>query len=165
MAASIWKAPAGWGEMVEPLSLSWIEEPLPESAGVGTLVKLSQRIPQRIAAGETLFGVQGFAPLIDSGAVDVILPDVKHVGGFRELLAVGKYAGRFGVEVAPHNMSGPVSNAASVQCGMILGNCPLVEYPWGELQDRMCEPVEVIENGECIPATGTGWGVKMRLAN
>jgi len=109
--------------------------------------------------------VKGFASLIESGAVDVIMPDIKHVGGFCELLLVGKYASRSGIEVAPHNMSGPVSNAASVQCAMVLENCPMVEYPWGELQDRMCEPVEVIENGKCIPPSGIGWGVKMNLKN
>jgi len=154
----------GWlGNILDPYALYWIEEPLPESSDIATLLKVREQIPQRIALGETLFGVKEFAPLIESGAVDVIMPDVKHVGGCHELLLVAKYAGQFGVEVSPHNMSGPVSNAASVQCAMVIENCPIVEYPWGELQDRMCEPVEMIEDGEYIAASDVGWGVKMNL--
>jgi len=59
----------------------------------------------------------------------------------------------------------PVSNAASVQCGLVINNCPIVEFPWGERKDRMCDPVEKIDNGECIPANGIGWGVKMYSVN
>jgi galactonate dehydratase len=151
------------GKILDPYRLFWVEEPLPESEDIGTMMKVRENIPQKIAAGETLFGVQGFAPLIESGAVDVIMPDVKHVGGFQELLKVGKYAGRFGIEVAPHNMSGPISNAASVQCAVLLKNCEMVEYPWGEIEDRRSDPVEVIENGKYIPPGGSGWGVKMKI--
>ena len=68
-----------------------------------------------MAGGELLFGVAGFAPLIRQRAVDVIMPDVKHCGGLLELTHIAAAAAADNVVVAPHNPSGPVSTAASVQ--------------------------------------------------
>ena len=68
-----------------------------------------------MAGGEVLFGVAGFAPLVQRHAVDVIMPDVKHCGGLLELSHIAAAADAEGVRVAPHNPSGPISTAASVR--------------------------------------------------
>ena len=60
------------------------------------------------------------------------MPDVKHCGGLLELTHIAAVAERDGVAVAPHNPSGPVSTAASVQVGAVLKNFRLLEFQWGE---------------------------------
>src|SRR4030095_557337 len=55
---------------LEPQSLTWYEEPVaPER--VDETVEIKGRIRQKMAGGELLFGVSGFAPLVRRRAFDV----------------------------------------------------------------------------------------------
>ena len=101
-------------EQLEPFTLTWYEEPVPPERVDDTLA-IKRRIKQPMAGGEVLFGLSGFAPLVRRHAVDTIMPDVKHCGGLLELTRIAAVAADEGVMVAPHNPSGPVSTAASVQ--------------------------------------------------
>jgi galactonate dehydratase len=80
------------------LSLAWLEEPFVDPTA---LAALRQACPIPIAAGELFFGPQGFLPLLQANAVDVIMPDVKHCGGFLALREIGELAESFGVKVSP----------------------------------------------------------------
>jgi galactonate dehydratase len=102
-----------------------------------------------MAGGEILFGIPGFAPLCRSRAVNVIMPDVKHCGGLMELVRIAAMAEADGIEVAPHNPSGPVSTAASVHVCAVLKNFRLLEFQWGEVDWRheVVQPSEVFERG------------------
>ncbi len=101
-------------ERLEPYALTWYEEPVPPE-NVEDTVAISNRSRQPMAGGELLFGMSGFAQLVRMQAVDTIMPDVKHCGGLLELTRIAAMAAEEGVMVAPHNPSGPVSTAASVQ--------------------------------------------------
>ena len=101
-------------ERLESYNLTWYEEPVAPDK-VDETVAIRRRIRQQMAGGETLFGLSGFAPLARRRAVDTIMPDVKHCGGLLELTRIAAMAAEEGVMVAPHNPSGPVSTAASVQ--------------------------------------------------
>jgi galactonate dehydratase len=98
---------------LEPVGLSWYEEPVAPERTAETL-EIRRAIKQQMAGGEFLFGVRGFEPLCRDKAVHVIMPDVKHCGGVLEMTRIAAMAEIFGVEVAPHNPTGPVSTAASV---------------------------------------------------
>src|SRR5690606_24488093 len=101
-------------QRLEPLDLAWYEEPVAPDRVDETLA-IKGRIRQPMAGGELLYGLSGFVPLIRRGAFDVIMPDVKHCGGLRELTHIAAAAAGERIAVAPHNPSGPVSTAASVQ--------------------------------------------------
>ena len=64
------------------------------------------------------------------------MPDVKHCGGLLELTRIAAMAAADGVAVAPHNPSGPVSTAASVQVCAGMSNFRLLELQWGEVDWR-----------------------------
>ena len=64
----------------------------------------------------------------EQGLVDVIQPDVTHVGGLKELLKIAAIAEAYGVEVAPHNPNGPVGTAAAVHAAAAEPNLLLLEY-------------------------------------
>ena len=102
---------------------------------------IKSRIRQPMAGGELLFGVAGFSPLIRRRAFDVIMPDVKHCGGLLELTHIAAMAAAEGVIVAPHNPSGPVSTAASVQVCAGLDNFNFLELQYGEVDWRPMETV------------------------
>ena len=67
-----------------------------------------------IATGETVVGRRGFLPLLQRGAVDVVTADVQWTGGLTEARRIATLADAFGVPVAPHDCTGPVTFAACV---------------------------------------------------
>jgi len=147
---------------LEPQNLAWYEEPVaPEQ--VDDTVEIRGRIRQPMAGGELLFGVEGFAPLSRRHAVDVIMPDVKHCGGLLELTQIAASAHADGVTVAPHNPSGPVSTAASVQVCAGLKNFRLLELQWGEVPWRpeVLNPPERFTGGAIAVPDRPGFGVEL----
>jgi galactonate dehydratase len=147
---------------LEPQGLAWYEEPVaPER--VAEALEIRQRITQPMAGGEILFGAAGFAPLIRTRAVHVIMPDVKHCGGLLELTRIAAMAAVDGVTVAPHNPSGPVSTAATVQVCSVLDNFRLIELQWGEVawRSEVVNPPERFERGSIAVPDRPGFGVEL----
>jgi galactonate dehydratase len=147
---------------LEPLGLAWYEEPVPPEQ-VENTSRIHSRIRQPMAGGELLFGVAGFAPLTRNRAVDVIMPDVKHCGGLLELSRIAAMAEADGVKVAPHNPSGPVSTAASIQVCSFLANFNFIELQWGEVPWRrdLLSPPEVFKDGSIQVPERPGFGVEL----
>jgi galactonate dehydratase len=142
--------------------LAWYEEPVPPERVEETL-EIRRRIQQPMAGGEILYGVAGFAPLSRNRAVHIIMPDVKHCGGLLELIRIATVAEHDGVTVAPHNPSGPVSTAASIQVCAVLKNFRLLEYQWGEVDWRrdLVTPPETFENGVIRVPERPGFGIEL----
>ena len=151
---------------LEPLNLSWYEEPVDPKRVEETLA-IRRRIQQPMAGGEVLFGVDGFVPLCRSRAVDVIMPDVKHCGGVKEMTHIAAMARAEGVKVAPHNPSGPVSTAVSAHLCATMRNFEILELQWGEVEWRgdVVTPPERISGGalEVTELTGMGHALNQKL--
>jgi galactonate dehydratase len=147
---------------LEGVRLAWYEEPVAPEKLEETLA-IRKRVNQPMAGGEVLFGVTGFAPLSRTRAVDVIMPDVKHCGGLLELTRIAAMADADGVAVAPHNPSGPISTAASVQVCAVLRNFRLLELQWGEVPWRgeLLDPPEQFVNGSIAVPSRPGFGVAL----
>ena len=152
-------------ERLEPYNLTWYEEPVPPER-VDDTVAIRRRIRQNMAGGETLFGLTGFAPLARRKAVDTIMPDVKHCGGLLELTRIAAMAAEEGVMVAPHNPSGPVSTAASVQVCAGMKNVNYLELQYGEVGWRsdMLSPPERFINGTIRVPDRPGFGIELNEA-
>jgi len=147
---------------LEPQQLAWYEEPVaPEK--IEETREIRRRIKQPMAAGEILYGVAGFAPLSRNQTVHVIMPDVKHCGGLLELTRIAAVAENESVTVAPHNPSGPVSTAASIQVCAVLKNFRLLEFQWGEVEWRhdVLNPPERFENGAIRVPERPGFGIEL----
>ncbi|HET9662704.1 MAG TPA: enolase C-terminal domain-like protein [Burkholderiales bacterium] len=149
-------------ERLEPYALTWYEEPVPPE-NVEDTVAISNRIRQPMAGGELLFGMSGFAQLVRMQAVDTIMPDVKHCGGLLELTRIAAMAAEEGVMVAPHNPSGPVSTAASVQVCAGMKNVNYLELQYGEVNWRgdVLTPPERFVNGNIEVPDRPGFGVSL----
>jgi len=147
---------------LEPVNLAWYEEPVaPER--IEETREIRRAIRQPMAAGEVLFGVSGFAPLSRDRTVNVIMPDVKHCGGLLELTHIAAAAEQEGVDVAPHNPSGPVSTAASAQVCAALANFKLLELQWGEVEWRgdVIDPPERFTQGTLRVSERPGFGIEL----
>jgi galactonate dehydratase len=95
--------------------------------------------------------------------VDVIMPDVKHCGGLLELSRIAAAADAEGVRVAPHNPSGPISTAASVQVGAGMTNLDYLELQYGEVPWRgeIVTPPERFVNGRIEVPARAGFGIAL----
>ena len=97
----------------------WLECPLPETAAfIEPLRALRSRANargMRVAGCEQMSRVDAFLPWLRAGAYDVMTPDVKYVGGLLEMLSVATASQTYGVECVPHNPSGPIAHAVSLQ--------------------------------------------------
>jgi galactonate dehydratase len=149
-------------QRLEPQELAWYEEPVPPERVEETL-EIRKRIRQPMAGGEILYGVAGFAPLTRVKAVHVIMPDVKHCGGLLELARIAAVADSDGVTVSPHNPSGPVSTAASVQVCAMLRNFRILEFQWGEVDWRhdLVNPPERFVDGTIGVPDRPGFGIEL----
>lgn len=119
---------------MEPFSPLALEEPVPpESIDALVDVRRASRVP--IATGERFCEPARFLEAITRGAVDVLQPDVCHVGGLGECKRIAAIAHARFLPVSPHNPLGPVANAMTLQLLATIPNAGLLEtmvsdVPW-----------------------------------
>jgi len=89
------------GRKIEEFNIEWIEEPVPPYDFEGyKKVKNGQAIP--IAGGEGEFTVFGFKKLLDTGALDLVQPDIGRVGGLTEAMRIASLVYTNNLNVQPH---------------------------------------------------------------
>ena len=158
-------------DALEPYRLHWLECPLPECAELlDDLCALRARtnaVGVRLAGCETMSRVEGFLPFLRAGAYDVMMPDVKHVGGMREMLRVARTLQRHDVAFSPHNPSGPVCHAASLQICAAAARVERLEIQYREtpLFDALVDSaLPGIVAGESAIPRAAGLGVRLDAA-
>ena len=91
------------------------------------------------------------------------MPDVKHCGGILEMTRIAAMANVHGVTVAPHNPTGPIATAASVQLCAGMKNFRILELQWGEVDWRgnLIRPAERFPNGTISVPEAPGLGITL----
>jgi galactonate dehydratase len=136
---------------LEPFDLMWLEEPVPPE-NVDALRRVRAQTSTPICAGENLYLRWGFRELLESGAVDVIEPDIPKCGGLAEAKKIANLAEMHYVPFAPHLVSTPLGTmAASHQCAAIPN---FYVQEWHALEER-----EVWDSYAVVP-DGSGSIVK-----
>ncbi|MCU1488597.1 MAG: hypothetical protein JWM85_2 [Acidimicrobiaceae bacterium] len=106
--------------------VAWFEEPFPpEEVETYALLRQAGIVP--VAAGENEFGVQGFAELFRTGAVDIAQPDASRTGGVSEAFKIGKLAASYGVGIVTHTWNDAVALIANAHVVAALDNGEMVE--------------------------------------
>lgn len=151
---------------LQPLSLLWLEDPVRPGDLEGLrFLRTHTDIP--LATGETLIGTAAFWPLLREHLVDYVLPDVKHCGGVREMMIIGHAALTAGVQLAPHNPSGPIGTLVSAHILAAHGNAAWLEVATGEVPWRatLIEPLESISEKSTLRILGApGLGARLNDA-
>lgn len=143
----------------------FFEEPCPPD-GIDALIEIRAKSPIAIAAGERWFGRHAFVPVLARGAVDYIQPDVTHAGGMSELAFLSTLAAAHYVPFAPHNPSGPLSTAATLQLAGALPNfryleIMAVDVPWRS--DISNEALVLTDEGDVMIPDEPGLGIELDL--
>ncbi|PSP59389.1 enolase [Halobacteriales archaeon QH_7_66_36] len=158
-----WSYAAGSAERLaaelEPYDVWWLEDPVPpENLDVQEAVTKSTLTP--VVAGENRYRVTELRRLIETGAVDIVAPDMPKVGGMRETRKIADVASGRYIPVAMHNVSSPVATTAAAHVGAAVPNALAVEYHsyelgwWSDLVEE-----SVIEDGYITVPEEPGLGV------
>ncbi len=147
-----------------PYEPFWVEDPIRPDA-VDALAALRRDIDVPVATGETVVGRRGFLPLLQQGAIDFATVDVQWTGGLTEARKVAALADTFGVAVAPHDCTGPVTFAACCHVVLSQPNGVIQETVRAFLRTWYTELVEglpVVEGGVVRLTGAPGLGVRLR---
>jgi L-alanine-DL-glutamate epimerase-like enolase superfamily enzyme len=90
-----------FGRLVEPLQLTWIEEPLDAYDAEGHAA-LAAQLDTPIASGEMLTSAAEHYELIRHRSVDFLQPDAPRVGGITPMLKIMALADHARLRLAPH---------------------------------------------------------------
>ena len=118
------------------LHVHWVECPIAESHDyIAALVRLRGRangLGVKLAGLELAIVLDGFMPYVEAGAYDVVMPDVKYFGGLQAMQRAADVFDRYGVQVSPHNPTGPVCHAASLQVSAAMRPLDMLELQFDE---------------------------------
>jgi galactonate dehydratase len=151
---------------IAPYHPLFLEEPTLRENPVG-LGEVAAKSPVPIATGEGLFNRFEFKQLLDQKGAAIIQPDVMHAGGVTELRKIANMAEAYGVEVAPHQCSGPIAHMASMATMSVCRNFVIHECEGAdnELFTEMTEGTYPTQkDGHVRLPDAPGIGIKVNFA-
>lgn len=148
------------GKELEKFDIHWFEEPVPPNDFEG-LVEVRRRIGTAVSAGERIYNRMHFKTFFNMGCADFVQPDVSHVGGIGELRKIAAMAETYHIPICPHNPSGPVANAATLQVAACCPNLYLLETMASDvpIRSKIAQETLRMENGHMIVPDAPGLGV------
>ena len=120
---------------LEQFKPMFFEEPVPPD-NIDALKAVRDKSPVAISAGERLYSRWDYRKLFDIRAADYIQPDISHAGGISELKKIAAEAESRYIPFAPHNPSGPVANAATLQLAASCPNFCILEIMYSDVEWR-----------------------------
>ena len=140
------------GKQLAAQDVYWFEEPI-LSQDIEGYKRLRAALPMAIALGEHVHSRRDFIPYIQSGAIDVVQPDMCLLGGVTETMRIGRIADSFGLALAPHFMT-----VLHIHVAAALPRSTYVEY-YPFMDDLLVEGL-VVEKGNLLVPTRPGHGVE-----
>ncbi|MFN8497097.1 MAG: mandelate racemase/muconate lactonizing enzyme family protein [Anaerolineae bacterium] len=152
------------GQALEPYNLAWLEDLVPWQF-TDKWVQIERALNTPVCTGEDIYLRDGFRPLIEARAVNVIHPDLATSGGILETKKIGDLAQEYGISMAMHMAGTPISTMASVHCAAATQNFIALEHHftevpfWGDFIDGVPKPL--IQDGYIQVPEGPGLGFEI----
>ena len=86
------------GQALEPYNLAWLEDLVPWQF-TDKWVQLERALNTPVCTGEDIYLLDGFKPLLDARAVNIVHPDLATSGGIMETKKIGDYAQECGISM------------------------------------------------------------------
>lgn len=146
---------------LEQFNILWFEEPIiPDT--IEALADLRQRTKVPLSFGERLYSTWQFRTLLEARAADFIQPDVSHAGGITEIRKIAAIAESHHIPLCPHNPSGPIANAATLQLAASTPSFYLLETMSSDVlwRHEICNESITLKDGYMhIPTNRPGIGI------
>lgn len=156
-----------FGKAMEKFRLAWLEDMVPWFY-TSQWKTVSDALETPTCTGEDIYMLKnGFKPILDARAVDVIQPDLATAGGLLETKKIGDYAEENGVAMALHMAGSPVCFMANVHCAAATQNFLALEHhsvdvTWWENLVKMTGKQPMITNGYAnVPLDAPGLGIEL----
>ena len=154
---------------IEDLNLYWLECPIPETIDFSLEIKKIRSIANskgiKLAGLEKKILTKGFESYLKAGVYDFMMPDIKYAGGPDELITIEKLFNKFNVHFSPHNPSGPIAHAHTLQVCSATNEPALMEYQYNEtdyFETLLEKPNPIIINGYSkLPEHNHGLGIEI----
>lgn len=129
---------------LEPFKPMFFEEPIPPD-NIEALKAVRDKSPIAIATGERLYSQREYQKLFELRAADYIQPDISLAGGITELKKIAGQADSNYIPFAPHNPSGAIANAATLQLAAACPNFHILEIMYSDVEWRKDVVFESVE--------------------
>ena len=142
---------------------AWLEDMLPWQL-TDQYVRLSQATVAPVCTGEDIYLKENFRPLLESGSLSVVHPDILSCGGILELKKIGDEAQDHGVAMAVHMAESPIACLAAVHAAAATENFTALEFhsvevPWWD--SLVLGPQKpIVDNGFITVPEGPGLGIE-----
>ena len=148
------------GNALEKFGILWFEEPIPPDDKKG-IAWVRSKISTPVSGGERLYSRFEYADYLRMECADFWQPDVSHAGGIMEVRKIASMAEAHYIPVCPHNPSGPVVNAATLQLAACTPNFYLLETMSSDIPWRADVSTERVkfENSEMFIPDLPGLGI------
>jgi L-alanine-DL-glutamate epimerase-like enolase superfamily enzyme len=155
------------GRAVEKYRLAWLEDIIPWFY-IDQWKTITEALETPTLTGEDTYCLRdGFKPIIDAHAVDIIHPDLATSGGLLETKRIGDYAEENGIAMAMHMAGTPVCFMANVHCAAATQNFLSLEHhsvdrPEWEGMVRVTGKQPMITKGYAnVPLDSPGLGIEI----
>jgi galactonate dehydratase len=143
----------------------WLEEPIP-AENVEAYRRISEETSTPICAGENHFLAWGFRPLLEAGAVDIVMPDLQKAGGLGEGQRIANLANLYYVPFAPHMVASYLGAMASAHVCASVPNFLILEWQIYFHREAMYREIvsfdgEMVVNGFLPLSEKPGIGVEI----
>src|SRR5258706_249493 len=96
-------------------------------------VQMERALKTHVCTGEDIYLKEGFLPLLEAHAVNVIHPDLATSGGILETKKIGDLAQEHGISMALHMAGTPISTMAAVHCAAATENFIALEHHFTDI--------------------------------
>lgn len=153
---------------LQPHQPLFIEEPLLSEHPEGIKAfYTSSSVP--VALGERLYSRWDVKRFLESSCVDILQPDISHVGGISEMRRIAAMAEAYDVAIAPHCPLGPIALAAELQVDATIPNFVIQEMSLGIHYNVGGDLLSYVKDQDCFKVTdgyvrlfdGPGLGIEI----
>ncbi|TFE23467.1 mandelate racemase/muconate lactonizing enzyme family protein [Cohnella luojiensis] len=152
------------GRRVDKYNLAWMEDMIPWHY-TDQYARLARAVTTPICTGEDIYLKENFKPLLETGGVSVIHPDVLTAGGILETKKIGDMAQDYGVAMAIHMAESPIACLAAAHVAAATENFMALEYHsvevawWDDIIISSKLPKKLVHNGFLTITDAPGLGI------
>lgn len=147
---------------IEKYVPAWLEDVIPWQF-TDHYRQLQEATTVPICTGEDIYLKEGFEPLLKSGGLSVIHPDLLTSGGILETKKIGDMAQDYGVAMAIHMAESPIAAMAAAHVAVATDNFMALEFHtvevpwWNDIVTGLDNPV--LKNGFITVTDKPGLGI------
>jgi gluconate/galactonate dehydratase len=147
---------------MERFSPAWLEDLIPWQL-TDQYVRLANATTAPICTGEDIYLKENFLPLLRSGGVSMIHPDILTCGGIMELKKIGDLAQDCGVAMSIHMAETPIACLAAAHVAAATENFTVLEFHsvdvdwWDDMVSGPAKPI--VREGYITLSDAPGLGI------